>query len=237
MIIHAFGVMASPFDVSTNLTNLSISHSLIANTLTAENQEILCSKVQPSWPIILPSLKFWSRYRSKRKSQIIFICDSLAQLSLCNVRTLKPDAIRENLRKSLEYAIENPFEANWKLEVRSPTFAEYVDASTKPSFLNGVQNALYKITPYDLRKTVQALVIGYLAGTETRKNLMTKLNSTYKLDAVKALISDPKCGALKEAVTAYGKCLDVEKVAAEYDVATFEILYLSKSAANAKARS
>lgn len=235
-VIHAYGVLASPLDISINLADLGISHSLISNTLRAEATEKEHSDTQPGWPIVLPSLKFLPRYQCDRRRQILFVCDSLAQLSLCNIRILDPRDMRYSLRRSLEHALANPFEKDWKLEVREPTFAEYVTSSTKPSFLNGIQTELYRITPYDLRKQVQALVIGYLAGVEPRKKLWDKLNSTYKLDRLKVVLNDPKCSQLKQAVGLYIRGGDLETISMEYSCPTFEILYLSKSAANAKSR-
>lgn len=234
-IIHAYGVLASPLDISTCLSDLKTSHSIVTNNLRAASSDVMCSVAQSFWPIILPSIRFVSRYKCRRESQILFICDSLAQLSLCNVRILNPKDIRDNIQKALNHAVENPI-PSWKLEIKEPSFDEYVTASTKPSILNHIQTEFYKLTPYDLRKAVQAQVISYLAGTETRKRLMEKLNSSYKLDKVKALIQDPRCTDLRNAVQLYTKTLDVEAVAAQTGCATFEILYLSKSAANTKAR-
>lgn len=234
MIIHAYGVLASPMDVSNALSSLNVSHGMVSSSLRSEVSEVHHGLKQPSWPIVLPSVKAVQRFKASRKSQILFICDSLAQLSLCNVRVMKPQDLKVGLVAALEYAIENP--VTWKLEMRTISFDEYVTANTKPSFLNGVQTELYRITPYDLRKSAQAVVIGYLAGAESRKNLMAKLNSSYKLDRLKALLTDPKCTELKEAVAEYGKTQNVELAAEKYKVATFEILYLSKSSANTKAR-
>lgn len=234
MIIHAYGVLASPMDVSNALSSLNISHGVVSASLRSEVSEIHLGTKQPSWPIVVPSVRAVPRFKASRKSQILFICDSLAQLSLCNVRVMKPQDLKRGLPAALDYAIENPLD--WKLEMRTISFDEYVTANTKPSFLNGVQTELYRITPYDLRRTTQAIVIAYLAGTESRKNLMTKLNSSYKLDRLKALLADPKCAELKDAVAEYSRTQNVELAAETHKVATFEILYLSKSAANAKAR-
>jgi hypothetical protein len=144
--------------------------------------------------------------------------------------------MKYSLQRSLEHALAHPFEKDWKLQVNEPTFAEYVTSSTKPSFLNGVQTEFYRITPYDLRKSVQALVIGYLAGAVSRKKLWDKLNSSHKLDRLKSVLTNPKCMQLKQAVSLYLKGGDLEIIALEYSCPTFEILYLSKSAANAKSR-
>lgn len=235
-VLHAYGVLASPFDVSTSLADLGISHSLASNTLRSELSEKEHAEEQPAWPIILPSIKFVTRYTCDRRHQILLICDSLAQLSLTNIRILDPRDIHYSLKRALEHAVKNPFERDWKLETTEPTFEQYVKSATKPSFLNGIQTELYKITPYDLRKQVQGLVIGYLAGVESRTKLYAKLNSSYKLDRIKELLNDPKCGQLKHAVQMYTKGGDVEVIAMETSCPTFEILYLSKSAANAKSK-
>jgi hypothetical protein len=227
VVIKAYGVLASPLEVAHALKLLRVSHAMVDNSLVAKSKSRHLSAEQPAWPIILPSVTFCHRYRSPYARQILFICDSLSCLKTCNVKVLDPTDLVKSMRRALEYAVENP--EDWHLVRKEPTMDDYVNAATKPSFLNHVQAAIYKITPYDLRKEVAALLIGYLAGVEARSKLMAKLDSSHKLWELKEMMKDPMSGALRQAVMQYKKEGNVELVASQHKLQTFEILYIAGS--------
>jgi hypothetical protein len=232
-IINVFGIHSSPFIVSSSLRNLNVSHTVFSGETKLIKSVVNLSKEQPAWPIILPSIKTINRYKDSGEKQILFVCDALAALSHCNVKIIKIDDITNRIKDALIYSIENPLnDSAWKLIEKEPSVLDYVTHATKPSFLNGLQSAIYKITPYALRKEIQELIIGYLGGTETRSKLSDKLNSNYKLDALKELIKNDKFANLRNAVTAYKKTNDVEETAKLFECETFEILYLARSSAN-----
>ena len=226
-LIQVYGVLASPLQLSAELSALNVSHVIIDSTLKANTRLKNMGYKQPALPVIVPSLTVFKRQRLGDERQIMFICGSLAELQCTNVRIVKD--WRKHLRKSLEYAIQNPLPSDWRLEVKEPTMEDFVHKATKPSFLNHVQAEIYKLTPYDLRKTVQALVISYLAGTESSAKLQQKLRSSFKLDRLRELMKDPKCQVLREAGADYRRIGDEEKVAKAHGVETFEIMYLFKS--------
>ncbi len=228
-IIHAYGLLASPLQVSAVLTQLKVGHTVFKDSLTAPGTELHFDHRQPAWPVILPTIQAMSRYRCKANKQILMICDSLALLSTCNLRTLKPHNMEVTLKKALEYAVANPMDG-WALVRREPSIKEYVDNATTPSYLNLIQSDLYKITPYDLRREVQALLIGCLAGVETKAKLVAKLKSSHKLDSLLELIKDPKFIGLRDAVALFKSNGDADATALSTGYQSFEILYVTRSA-------
>lgn len=227
-IVQAFGVPSSPLEVSKIMTYLGVGHTLVTGTLRLKSKSKHLSRVQPAWPIILPSVRALERYTCKMDNQVLFICDALAFLSTCNLQIIKPQGMAENIKDALEYARLNPLEG-WKLKIKEPSISDYVNNATKPSFLNDLQTQLYKITPYDLRKTTQNLIIGYLAGAEPKAKLIAKLKTSHKLDKIYELIKSPKTQALKDAVALFAKNQNIELTALETGFETFEILYLTNS--------
>lgn len=227
-VIHAYGVLASPLQISVAFQGLGVSHVLIEDTLRAQPQVKDIAKRQPALPVIVPSLKVLKRHWAPYERQILYVCGSLDELKSTNIRIIKD--WRTHLASSLKYAVANEIE-NWELTVNEPTMEDFVHKATKPSFLNHIQAEIYKLTPYDLRKSVQALVIAYLAGVESQAKLKQKLASSYKLDRLRALMSDPTCQTLRLAVADYRKTKDEELTAKAFGVETFEIMYLFKSSA------
>lgn len=228
-VIQAYGVLASPLQLSAELTGLRVSHVLIDSSLQARPTVKDVAKRQPAWPVILPSLQAFKRHWLPYDQQILYVCGSVNELKTTNLRVIKD--WKESLPKSLVYAVANPLRNDWKLEVKEPTMEDFVHVATKPSFLNHVQAEIYKLTPYDLRRTVQAMVISYLAGVEGFGKLKQKLASSYKLDRLKALMADPQCQVLRDAVADYRRTQDEEAAAKAHGVETFEIMYLFKSSA------
>lgn len=227
-IIHAFGILASPVEVSAILSQLRIGHTLVSSSLRAQGRNQHLGRRQPAWPVVLPSIKALSRYTSEFEPEILFICDSQALLATCNIRILKPKDLEYGVRRALEYAVANPM-ASWALERKEMSISDYVNSATKPSYLNALQSEFYRITPYDLRKEVQNLVIGCLAGAESKSKLNAKLDSSHKLSALARLAKDPKFGLLKEAVAHYRASGSIEATAAATGFENFEILYIARS--------
>jgi hypothetical protein len=226
-LIQIYGVLASPMQLSAELSALNVSHVVVDNSLRAVPRLKNMGYRQPALPVIVPSITVFKRQRIPDEKQIMFVCGSLAELQSTNIRVIKD--WRNHLRASLEYAVNNPLPTDWKLEVREPTMEDFVHKATKPSFLNHVQAEIYKLTPYELKRSVQALVISYLAGTESATKLRQKLQSSYKLDRLRELMKDQKCQTLRDAVADYRKIGDEEQVAKAHGVEPFEIMYLFKS--------
>src|SRR5690606_38027543 len=114
----------------------------------------------------------------------------------------------QSLKDALTFALSNPIDERCRLKVKDKTVDDYVNEATKPTLLNHIQTALYKITPHELKKEVQKMVISYLAGKESKTRLFDKLKSSYKLDTLRELMSDPQVAEYKEAVALFRACND-----------------------------
>ena len=75
---------------------------------------------------------------------------------------------------------------------------EVLKVATTYSFLNGIQTALYKITPYSLRKNTQTAIISYFYGDLPYTKLITHLESSNKLKTLLELCKDKQAKALRE---------------------------------------
>ena len=224
MIVHVYGVCeSSPLIISDTLRALNISHMLAGVPFDL-------GYAQPYEVVILNK----PYIPQAKKKQIIFICAPAAVLKTTNIRLLRCDDLYTTLKEALVYASKNPFPQGWELVDSPKSILDFVNLATKPSYLNKLQEALYKITPYALRKEIQALIIAYLASKATRKDLFAKLNTSWKLTVLKELLEDPKGVKLKDAVSLYYKLNDEVKVAEQTGFETFEILYIARSAAIVK---
>jgi hypothetical protein len=226
-VINAYGVLASPLQISAAMTALRVSHVVIDSSLRARPTVVENAAKQPAWPVIMPNIKAVGRHWLDYQQQILYVCGSLAELQSTNLRIIKD--WRTNLAASLKHAVVNPFAEDWKFSSNEMPIEDFVHVATKPSFLNHVQNEIYKLTPYDLQRTVRHLILGYLSGTESYTKLRQKLNSSFKLERLKALMADPQCAVLKSAVQDYRKSHNEELVAKAHGVETFEILYIVKA--------
>jgi len=224
MIVHAYGICeSSPLVVSDTLRALNISHSLAGVPFDL-------GFPQPYEVVILNKA-----YIPKSKTQqVVFICAPAAILKTTNLRLLKCDDLYNTLKEALIYASKHPFNPGWELQNNPKSILDFVNLATKPSYLNKLQESLYKITPYSLRKEAQTLIISYLASKASRKDLFAKLNSSWKFATLKELLDDPKAVKLKDAVSMYYKVNDEVKVAEATGFETFEILYIARSAAIVK---
>lgn len=233
-IIQAFGFLTSPLLLSTALRDLRVSHTLVNGTLKSLGREVDLGGKQPAWPIVLPSINAISKYRCTMNPQILLVCDAESRFKQTNIRIVKPGNIQHRLIEALEWTMFNQ-QSQWTLVDNEPSISDYVETATKPSLLNTMQGLFYKITPYDLRKEVQSMIIGYLAGQESRAKLMAKLTSSHKLTELATLMKDPKVVKLRDAVALYRRNGSEEKTALETGFEQFEILYISRSSEKAKA--
>lgn len=238
MILAAYGIPDySILQVSECLRNLRLSHTLEGGLKhMVYNVDGLCVQ-QPIWPIVIDKVKTIPKLRSKFDRTVLFVCDSRAALATTNINAaLWPEhrspSMVEDFKLALTVAHHKTEE--WSLINNEPTTLDYVNSATKPSFVNLLQTALYKVTPYGLRKEVQQLMIAYLAGSASYTALNKKLKTSLKLQPLSDLLHLPKAKELREAVLMLSKS-SVEDVAKKTGFATFELLYLSRS--NAKTSS
>jgi hypothetical protein len=170
-----------------------------------------------------------ARVPASKWPRILFVCDSPSALSQCNVLCIT-ECTTERLSAALKLATAQPVPEGWKLQRNEPTILDYVQTATKPSYLNHIQTALYRITPYALRKDVQYTTIAFLDGQISLKTLRVKLKSNYKLAELLELVGDPKAEELRRAVARFKATNMLDETAKEFNVETFEILYVVNSA-------
>lgn len=227
----------SPIDVSLALSKLRISHTrymAASEGIAAAKEDIKLGFSQPAWPVVMDSVDRVYRYDVPHSPQVVFICATKSVIAQTNLDVLDVSHREIALRDALSFALSNPMDTSWTLVVKDKTTDDYVNEATKPTLLNHIQTALYKISPHELKKEVQKLVIGYLAGKETKTKLFDKLKSSYKLDTLKDLMSDPQIPLYKEAVNKYRATGDMDAVVAEFGFASFEILYVINSVKKAE---
>lgn len=236
MALAAFGVVdMAPLEVSDILKSLNLSHSYIFrqgvryNTLDIDG---LC-KQQPVWPCVVDNLRTLRRsvLDHGQENVVFFVTDSRAALSTTNISNMLWPEIREAL--SIESAVKKALMGSpgghWDLVVQEPTLMDYVNQATKPSQLNDIQAAFYKINPYAVRKEIQLLCISYLGGFTSFKKLKEKLKTSLKFGPLLDIMSSEKTRQLREAVARLSK-ETVEEVVKDTGFVAFELNYLSKSA-------
>lgn len=182
---------------------------------------------------IVESLERAERLKKQLDSGMMVICDSQPALKKTNAnRMLYPGLVlREALKRAIdECLVYQEKNKRSRLSVSDLTLKEVLKVATTYSFLNGIQTALYKITPYALRKESQQKIIAYFYGELPYRELITHLESSAKLDKLLLLCKDKQAKALRQACILSRKDMSkVEDVAKETGFASFEIVYIVKS--------
>jgi hypothetical protein len=232
MIIAAFGVInVSPWELSTTLSNLNISHTITSNHKAIDVDGL--SAEQPAWPVILP-LEDVAKFKATRNPTILFVTGSrsaLAETNLNNCLWEHGDNIHtldQTLRMILRAAHMHP--TDWTYRRNALAIQDYVQIASKPSFLTLIQTAIYKINPYATRKEVQNLCIAYLTGRVTKTKLRQTLKSNWKFETLLGIMESDKASELKSAIERCTVLSDAEQVAKETGFAQFEITYCIRSA-------
>lgn len=240
MILSAYGLVdVSPHELSTVLQNLRMSHTLVRGVgrtlyMTVDG---MC-KEQPVWPVVIDRMKAINKTPANRDRMVYFVCDARAALSTSNVsQALWPEYrglmdITTSVKQALMAA--NSLTHDWQFVCNEPTIEDYVNIATKPSFFNHVQSAMYKITPYNLRKEVNTMCVAYLAGSVSVTVLKRKLKSSHKLEVLLGLMDSQKARDLRDAVH-QARSNTVESVAKSTGFESFEILYVLRSFEKAQA--
>lgn len=235
MLVAAYGIIdASPMEVSMMLQSLRVSHTIVshvpgARTLSKTLDGL--SHAQPAWPVIVDNVRLIPRLQIERERLIYLVTDSRAALAMTSISNkLWPENRRGDLIDALPGALAATDQMTSEIQVtaNAPTIEDYVNSSTKPTFLNNVQTAFYQITPYDLRKEVQLMCIAYLAGAVKITELRNKLRTSIKLEVLAGLMLSEKAESLKTAVAAT-RVESVEKVAKDFNCEQFELLYVINS--------
>jgi len=242
-VLGAFGIIdMSPVELSDVFRSLNISHTCVARAgLRSISYTIdgLC-KEQPAWPIIFDSIRSLSKMEHALAEPparaIAFITDSRAALTNTNITTtLWPENRRGPFPLCLATWLKkvNKDNEKWTLEMRNPSIMDYVNTAVKPSILNDMQSAFYKISNYTARKEIQKLCIGWLSGTTAWSKVDKALKSNIRYEKVYELIKSPLAASLKDAVRDLKTSGDhADIVAKRTGLASFELLYIVRSSAS-----
>lgn len=218
-----------PVDLTEALTELQVSHTIVGwsteeHRLRARDIDGLAAE-QPAWPVIAHSVSDIPRIRINRERQILFVCDSAPALANVNLTPL-PEA--RTLRQSLVLALRQ-LGGNWELVSTEPDIQDYVALASKPSFLNQLQTAIYKINPYADRKIIQQKIIYFLGGKLSINAMREILRSSYKYEPIRELLNLPEAVVLSNAVARARAGEDSEEVAEELGIEPFDISYILSS--------
>lgn len=229
-IVKAWAVSKwTPAQVTEALTDLRVSHTVVGwspklHKLRHQRIDGLNPR-QPAWPIVTHSVKDIPRIRVKKTRQILFVCDSIPALSHANLCPL-PDL--PTLERSIKKALQ-VMDDDWSLTFNEPNIQDFVALASKPSFLNQVQTAIYKINPYSDRKIIQSKVIMFLGGKLSIPSLRETLRSSYKYDPIRELLNKPEAVALKNAIDRVRAGEEGDLVAEEMGIEAFDISYILSS--------
>ena len=194
-----------------------MSHSIRISNLR-EPKVINCGYGQPRWVHVSDTPK------DLQESSVNFISMPYAALVQTNIMSF-PDPSQYSLDLSIKIMLESnrlPHEVS----IRNFSAREYVDMISKPSLLNNLQNLIYKIQPYSLRKEAQAMMLQFFSGrvsTYTAESFFKKSLKTAPI--VKLLQGEGQ--SLRQAVIRT-RSEPVEVVSESTGIATFDLLYLSK---------
>lgn len=182
--------------------------------------------------IVVDSVNRASKVRAD--DAMMIVCDSQPALAKTNAnKTLYPgEKLRLALTKAVSFCIAKQKNNSKQITftIKQTSLNDILKVATTYSFLNGIQTALYKITPYKLRKQTQTNVISYFYGDLNYTNLEAYLNSSSKLATISDLCKDPKARELRQACIAARKNPKfVEKIAKSNGFASFELMYVIKS--------
>lgn len=164
---------------------------------------------------------------------LMIVLDSISALKKSNVsKLLFPGLkLKQAIKKAIAECKERKKQSKEvELKVEPLRLGEVLKVATSYSFLNGIQTALYKITPYSLRKETQTKIISYFYGDTSYTELMLHLDSSAKLDKLASLCKDKQAKALREAcLEARSNPEKIDRIAKASGFASFELMYIIKS--------
>lgn len=218
-------------EICQTLSQLNLNYSIFGEKFNQYKQ--VKNKEKQSFAIYIVESLDRAKKLHALDSGLMIILDSIPALKKANVSKLLYPGLK--LKQAIKKAI---FECKERkknnkllsLKVEPLRLGEVLKVATTYSFLNGIQTALYKITPYDLRKNTQIKVISYFYGDLAYRDLMQHLESSSKLDRLKTLCKDKQAKALREACLEVRNNPDkVNKIAKASGFASFELVYIIKS--------
>ena len=206
------------------LDQLGISYILIDDEHPRKGK--FFRHARPSRVYVVDGLK---RFKHIPAQSAAFVCDAKTALSYTNAdKKLFQifDSEEDFLHAVGECAID---ERPCQLQVHEPSLANIVSHVTTKSMLTDVQTSVNRITPYALRKKVHGYVISFLFGKVSVPAMERFLDSSPKMLSIKNAMHEAETKRLREAVAMYRQTHDEYAAAEQFNVHTFEILYVYNS--------
>lgn len=235
MVKEAWAVYMTLFDLSIALRELNISHNVIEFNEDSTNgkskhryKNINLGFPQPAMPFLLSTIADIPKLYKIEYPCIAFIAASQHEISISNVRLLERT---ENLIYDVKYALIESLKGtkDFILEYNEPSLMDYVKVASKPSILNQIQNAWYKVNPYSDRKIVQNTVIQYLSGIITLTRAKSVLSKTLKMQSIADMLATQEATNLKLATMEAKHKGGIAEIAESYNLDPFDINYLLAS--------
>lgn len=221
----------SLYEVSQTLSQLKLCFSIYGAKFN-QYKKVSFKKRQVVPIYLVESLKRAERLHDLEPGLMI-ICDSTAALKRSNTSKLLYPGIKLKQAISKAYSECNAKRKSNKLVQLNTTplrLQEVLKVATTYSFLNGIQTALYKITPYSLRKETQQIIISYFYGDLSYSKLIDHLKSSSKLKTLLTVCKDKQAKLLRQAcIEAIDNPAKIESIAKASGFASFEIAYIIKS--------
>ena len=215
----------SPREVARELMRHNISFTIYGKEY--DQIKKIKKNDQPFDIILIDGL---DRAKKISSNGMMIVCDSKTALARTNCdRTLYPGF---KLNVALEKAIEQTKDKKRQitLRIKDWTLKEILKTATTYSFLNGIQTALYKITPYSLRKESQKAIIAYFYGAIDKNKLNILLESSKKLATLHELCNCEEADRLRLAcMESIKDRLHTVEICKKYGFEEFEVVYIIKS--------
>lgn len=221
----------SLYEICQTLSQLHVNYCLYGEKFNQYRQ--IKVKEKQSLSIYLVESLARAKKLHELEPGLMIVLDSISALKRSNVNKLLYPGLK--LKQAIKRAIaeckdKKKQNKQIELKVEPLRLGEVLKVATTYSFLNGIQTALYKITPYSLRKETQTKIISYFYGDTSYTDLMLHLDSSSKLDKLAALCKDKQAKALREAcLEARSNPAKIDRIAKASGFASFELLYIIKS--------
>lgn len=230
-VVKAWAVSQwTPAQITEALTALGVSHSVIGWSAKHHKMEGYeedgLTVEQPAWPVVTHSVHDLPKLRLDKERQILFVCDSVPALANLNLTPL-PEG--RNILVVLKRALQI-MDDDWEYKSTEPDIQDFVAMASKPSLLNQILTAVYKINPYSERKIIQSKIVMFLGGRLSISAMRDTLRSNFKYEPIRELLNRPEAVTLRNAVEEAARTgIDVDDLAERLGIEAFDISYIMSS--------
>lgn len=226
----------APSEVSSVLKHLNVGHYMIGKprygTVTSKIRVLQGIENPPADVVVLSVFDMLDRLHEpveQGKPTIVFGCFPQSLLAAVTGDIESFDTKLQNLDNAVRWCLYEGLKPATPIAVQRKTPSEYLEEVSPPSFLDRYQTVQCKITPYSLRTVIHKLVIGYLSGKVSLRELRKTLATSLKFDPLKALLMSEHGVNIKKAVAEAMSGRPTLEVAERYHLDSFEITFITHS--------